>query len=126
MGTEDYEYRRQWMAAYQEALARQEQPPATSGGDGQVAAPSQPCPGATTADLGVNVTRTNDGRSLAGATVEISGPDSRTSTTDASGNVLFRGVNPGQYTVTGSKSNYSTETTTATVSAVRRQRRPSL
>lgn len=117
MGSEDYEYRRQWMAAYQESLARQQTPPASSGGDGQVGDPSPPCPGATTADLGVRVTRTNDGQPVEGATVEISGPDSRNGTTDASGSVLFRGVNPGQYTVTGSKRNYTTETATATASA---------
>ena len=108
-------YRKEWMEAYNAALAEQNAPPPTSGGNGRVSAPTRPCPAASTADLAVTVTRINDGQPIDGAHVEISGPESRHGTTDASGVTNFRGVCPGQYTVTGSKAHHTTETTSATL-----------
>ncbi len=114
MGPDDYEYRREWMRYYNEALERGGGPP---GGGGNVDDPSQPCPGTTTADLSVTVTRTNDGQPVEGADVRITGPESRNGTTDASGNVLFRCVALGAYDVAAIKIAHSTAETAAVVSA---------
>jgi hypothetical protein len=113
MGPEDYEYRRQWMRAYQQALARRRRPSSGRGGAG---GPGRPCQPSTLADLGATVTRVNDGQPVEGARVEITGPESRAGTTGTDGTVVFSGVQPGSYTVTGSKTNYTTETTAATAS----------
>ncbi len=115
MDPEDYDYRKQWMQAYQSALGQQETPP--SSGKGRVSDPCQACQQATTADLKVHVTRLNDGKPLGGVRVAISGPESRNGTTDGSGVVTFRGIKPGAYAVSGSKANHTTENTAATVPA---------
>jgi hypothetical protein len=114
MGPEDYEYRREWMAAYQEALAEENPPPPTSG-DGNVGDPSSPCPAEVQAELVVTVTRSNDGAPIHGTDVQIDGPEFRNGTTNAAGTATFSGICPGGYTVTGTKANHTTDTTTKTV-----------
>ncbi|HEY3242219.1 MAG TPA: carboxypeptidase-like regulatory domain-containing protein [Phycisphaerae bacterium] len=86
-------------------------------GQGNVGAPARVCPAPSVADLTVTVTRKNDGKPVEGAQVKISGPESRKGVTDASGNVVFRGIKPSppQYTVTASKTDHSTEKTTVAV-----------
>ena len=113
----EYGYRNQWMKAYQQALKDLKEKPPTSGDDGKVGAPAKPCPAPTTANLAVTVTHTRDGSAVPGARVEISGPTNRKDTTGEKGKVEFTGVNPGSYSITGSKANYKGGMTTATVTA---------
>ncbi len=118
-GEPETSYRKEWMEAYNAALAEQNVPPPTSG-DGEVGDPSSPCPGETLADLVVTVTRRGDGSPIEGADVQIEGPVLRNvfriGTTDASGDATFSGICPGFYTVFGAKTDYTSDTTDALVS----------
>ncbi len=127
MAPEDYEYRRQWMAAYQDALRRLAPRPPTSGGSKPIDAPGQQCPGALGGDLIVDVTRVNDGAPLEGAVVSLAAVVSssplgganvtplQSGVTDRQGRVTFRCLDENTYQVTAAKDNHTTETTTAVV-----------
>lgn len=70
---------------------------------------------ATTGDLVVTVT--GNGDPLEGATVSITGPDSRTGTTGSDGTVTFTGLEPGDYTVDATADGFTCGSTTASVAA---------
>ena len=105
---QEYEYRKQWMKAYQEGLKNKKKKDPTSGGDKKVDDPSKPCPACSTADLTVTVTDQRDGSQIEGAKVQIAEPESRTSTTDKNGRVTFRGIKPSppDYKISATKDGY--------------------
>jgi len=76
------------------------------GGEGNVGAPAADCPARTLASLLVTVTRRNDGRPIAGARVQVSGPEDRSGATDSRGRATFRGVKSGSYHANATKADH--------------------
>jgi len=72
---------------------------------------STPQPG----DLSVSVTDAKDGTAISGADVKVQGPEDWHGMTDGSGVAIFQGIAAGPYTVTGTKSGYTIDTTSANV-----------
>jgi Carboxypeptidase regulatory-like domain len=103
-------------------------------GSGNVGDPVQPCQGPAPAppvrppsppvpgNLIVTVINDDDNTPVSGITVEISGPQSATAKTDASGIATFRGIATGAYTVTHSDPCFTSASTGATVVAAQTAR----
>ena len=75
--------------------------------------PIESCP---LANLGVIVTSTTDGKPISGVTVDVSGPECRTGTTDNDGRVEFLKLLPACYDVAASLNGGTTEHRSVTLS----------
>ncbi len=85
--------------------------PAPAGGT------SPPPPLAVPGNLEVTVTDSKTNQPIQGATVTISGPDSKNATTGESGKVKFNGIAAGPYTIKAAAPVHTTENGSATVVA---------
>jgi hypothetical protein len=104
-------YRQEWMKAYQQALNEQGKKPPTSG-QGEVGSPTQECESCKNkGDLLIVTWDARRNKPLEGVTVQISGPESKSGTTDAKGEVTFRALTPSPppYKVIGTKEGYVSE-----------------
>jgi len=68
--------------------------------------PARACTAEKTADLLVKVKSRDDGSPVAAARAGIAGPESRKGTTNSDGQITFRGLAPGSYSVEGEKNGY--------------------
>ncbi len=73
--------------------------------------PPKPLPG----NLVVTVKDAKTGKAIDGAKVDISGPESKSGNTDASGKIAFNSIKPGSYTAKVTKDTYAPGSGTATV-----------
>ncbi len=73
--------------------------------------PPKPLPG----NLLVTVTDSKTGKVIEGAKVDITGPESKSDTTPATGKVAFNRITPGSYTANASKDGYAPNSGAATV-----------
>jgi hypothetical protein len=68
-------------------------------------------------ELTVTVTNRKDGKTIRGATVKITGPDSGNKSSDQNGTATFKCLRPGNYNIEASMKDFSTEKATANVPA---------
>jgi hypothetical protein len=107
MERHDYPCRRKWVDAY---LSFHKEDPVP---DKEPDDPVTPCP--DRGDLYLTVLLESGRKPVAGANVEITGPQTRKGTTDKHGKSYFHRIKPGSYTVKVSKSGHVEKSTTGTV-----------